>query len=88
MKTKPDFVRNFIRDLPVHEYPYFAEHVQQHVTKSVRTSGKTEFEFGLDQILDALEKIRESDSERSVSTRRRSDRSRRSPGRPTRRATR
>lgn len=58
MKTKPDFVQTFIRELPVDEYPYFAEHVQQHVTRSVPTSGKSEFEFGLDLILDGLEKIR------------------------------
>jgi AcrR family transcriptional regulator len=58
MKEKAEFVQTFIRELPVDEYPYFAEHVQQHVTKTVPTSGKSEFEFGLDLILDGLEKIR------------------------------
>jgi AcrR family transcriptional regulator len=57
MKTKPDFVKTFIRELPVAEYPYFAEHAQQHMTKSVPSSGKSEFEFGLDLILDGLEKM-------------------------------
>jgi len=57
MKTKPDFVQTFIRELPVAEYPYFAEHAQQHMTKSVPSSGKSEFEFGLDLILDGLEKM-------------------------------
>jgi AcrR family transcriptional regulator len=57
MKTKPDFVQTFIRELPVAEYPYFAEHVQQHMTKSVSSTGKSEFEFGLDLILDGLEKM-------------------------------
>lgn len=58
MKTKADFVQTFVRELPVDEYPDFAEHVQQHLTKSVRTTGKSEFEFGLDLILDGLERIR------------------------------
>jgi len=57
MKTKPDFVKAFIRELPVAEYPYFAEHAQQHMTKSVTSTGKSEFEFGLDLILDGLEKM-------------------------------
>jgi hypothetical protein len=57
MKTKPDFVKSFIEQLPVAEYPYFAEHAQQHVTKSVPSTGKSEFEFGLDLILDGLEKM-------------------------------
>ncbi|HKY51292.1 MAG TPA: TetR/AcrR family transcriptional regulator, partial [Candidatus Limnocylindria bacterium] len=47
MKKNADAIQRFIRDLPVKEYPHFAEHVQQHVTKSVRASGKSEFEFGL-----------------------------------------
>jgi len=57
MKTKPDFVKTFIQELPVAEYPYFAEHAQQHMTKSVPSTGKSEFEFGLDLILDGLEKM-------------------------------
>ena len=57
MKTKPDFVQKFIRELPRDEYPDFANHVDQHMTKSVRTSGKSEFEFGLDLILDGLEQM-------------------------------
>lgn len=55
MKGKPDFVQTFVRELPVDEYPDFAEHVQQHMTKAVPTTGKSEFEFGLDLILDGLE---------------------------------
>ena len=57
MKTKPDFVKTFIEQLPVAEYPYFAEHAQQHMTKSVPNSAKSEFEFGLDLILDGLDKL-------------------------------
>jgi len=72
----------FFRELPIDQYPYFAEHVNQHITKSVRGN---EFEFGLNLILDGLEKIRDDESRRSVSARRRTDRSIRRSGRPRRR---
>ena len=39
------------------EYPYLAEHAEEHMTRSKRTD-VPEFEFGLDLILDGLEKIR------------------------------
>jgi AcrR family transcriptional regulator len=39
------------------EYPYLAEHAEQHFTRSTRKD-VPEFEFGLDLILDGLEKIR------------------------------
>ena len=39
------------------EYPYLAEHAEQHLTRSGRKD-VPEFEFGLDLILDGLEKIR------------------------------
>lgn len=51
-----DLAEAFLRQIPLDEYPYFAEHARQHITKSVR--GKSTFEFGLDLILDSLEKIR------------------------------
>jgi AcrR family transcriptional regulator len=60
MKANPDAVQKFIRDLPRAEYPDFANHVDQHMTKSVRTSGKSEFEFGLDLILDGLEQMHDA----------------------------
>jgi len=41
----------------VKEYPYLAEHAEQHMTRSKRKD-VPEFEFGLDLILDGLEKIR------------------------------
>lgn len=47
----------FLRDLPIDEYPFLAEHVQGHLTGFDDTD-KTEFEFGLDLILDGLERIR------------------------------
>jgi AcrR family transcriptional regulator len=41
----------------LHEYPYVAEHAEQHFTRSKRKD-VPEFEFGLDLILDGLDKIR------------------------------
>lgn len=60
MKTQSDAVHKFIRELPRDEYPDFANHVDQHMTKSVRTTGKSEFEFGLDLILDGLEQMHDA----------------------------
>jgi AcrR family transcriptional regulator len=51
---------NFLRELPVEEYPYLAEHIEQHVNPSEREE-KSEFEFGLDLILDGLERMRDMD---------------------------
>jgi Tetracyclin repressor-like, C-terminal domain len=45
--------------LPTDEYPFTAEHIEQHL----RPSGKGEegeFEFGLDLILDGLERLRDT----------------------------
>lgn len=80
-KANPDFAKDFARQLPAAEYPYFAEHVEQHITKSAR-DGVSEFEFGLDLILDGLEKIRASTARPSAATRRRTERSSRPSTRP------
>lgn len=64
-----DLGRTLLRELPRDEYPYFLEHLEQHLTKSVR-EGPSEFEFGLDLILDGLEKFRDEAPRRSMSTRR------------------
>ena len=45
----------FLHALPP-ELPYLAEHVEQHLAPSSPT-GRTEFEFGLDLILDGLEAL-------------------------------
>jgi AcrR family transcriptional regulator len=47
----------FLRDLPVAEFPYLAEHVEQHINPP-RHEDKGEFEFGLDLLLDGLERSR------------------------------
>jgi len=50
-----DFATAFVRNLSVDEYPYLAEHVGQHIAKP--PVGETAFEFGLDLILEGLERI-------------------------------
>lgn len=46
----------FLQELPVDEYPYLAEHIRQHVEPS--EEHQNTFEFGLDLILDGLERLR------------------------------
>jgi hypothetical protein len=48
-----------LREIPTSEYPYFIEHAEQHLAPS-SPDGKTEFEFGLDLILDGLERLRDT----------------------------
>jgi AcrR family transcriptional regulator len=48
----------FLRELPADEYPYFFEHVMQHLEPS--DEDQSAFEFGLDLILDGLERLRDS----------------------------
>jgi hypothetical protein len=50
-----DFGATFLRNLPIDEYPYLAEHTEQHL--AMPQAGETVFEFGLDLILDGLERI-------------------------------
>ncbi len=57
-KDLADRAKSFVREIAA-EYPYLAEHAEQHVTKSKR-SDVPEFEFGLDLILDGLERIRDT----------------------------
>lgn len=75
----------FLLQFPADEYPYLHEHAQQHFTRP-KGEGGSAFAFGLDLILDGLEKIRETASARSVSTRRRTDGRTRGSGHPRRRA--
>ena len=54
----PDFAQTFLRDLPVEHYPNLAEHIAFHLRPR---SGErpSEFEFGLDLILDGLDRARD-----------------------------
>jgi AcrR family transcriptional regulator len=67
MKLPADFEQNFVRDI-AKELPYLAEHAEQHLTTSKRDV--PEFEFGLDVILDGLEKILKTPPARARSLRR------------------
>jgi AcrR family transcriptional regulator len=49
----------FLRELPVETYPRVAEHVEQHVAARPPEDGG-EFAFGLDLILDGLERLRDA----------------------------
>lgn len=51
----PDFAANFLRDLGG-EHPYLVEHIRQHLDASSR-DGVSEFEFGLDLILEGLRRM-------------------------------
>jgi hypothetical protein len=48
---------NFLAELPRDELPHLAEHVEQHL-KPRNPSDEGEFAFGLDLILDGLERLR------------------------------
>jgi len=54
-----DMAAEFLRAFPADEYPYFVEHVQQHLGES-RPGAPSAFEFGLDLILDGLERLRDT----------------------------
>jgi AcrR family transcriptional regulator len=48
----------FLRDFPADEYPYLAEHIRQHTEPGEHRHGN--FEFGLDLVLDGLERLRDA----------------------------
>jgi len=50
--------QSVLQRLPPEEYPYFHEHAQQHLTRATR-GDKSPFEFGLDLILDGLDRLRD-----------------------------
>jgi AcrR family transcriptional regulator len=56
-KGLADLAASFLRELRAGEYPYLAEHVEQHLA-ATSDDGASEFEFGLDLILEGLEKLR------------------------------
>ena len=56
-KDFADFAASFVRELRAADYPYLAEHAEQHVA-ALGDDGASEFEFGLDLILDGLERAR------------------------------
>ena len=55
----PRLAASFLRGLARDDFPYLAEHIETHLTEPTEYQG-SEFEFGLDLILDGLERIRAS----------------------------
>jgi len=56
-----DLVTTFLQELDVDAYPHLAEHAQQHL-KERSPDDEGSFAFGLDLILDGLERIRDTAS--------------------------
>jgi hypothetical protein len=54
----PELAAAFIRQLPAGELPYLIEHAHQHLRKRAPEE-EGAFAFGLDLILDGLERIRD-----------------------------
>jgi AcrR family transcriptional regulator len=52
-----DLAEGFLRRIPADEFPYVVEHAEEHIAPPDPTE-KPEFEFGLDLILDGLERLR------------------------------
>ena len=50
----PDLARDFLATLPRDDYPWLAEHIDYHLRPD--PAGESAFEFGLDLILDGLER--------------------------------
>jgi AcrR family transcriptional regulator len=55
-----DLAEGFLQEIPADEYPYVIEHARQHIAPA-SPDGTSEFEFGLDLILDGLERLRATD---------------------------
>jgi AcrR family transcriptional regulator len=60
---------DLMRTFPVEEYPELAAHIRYHVEST--TDGDDEFEFGLDLILDGLERLRAARPDQTPARRRR-----------------
>jgi AcrR family transcriptional regulator len=54
-----DLASDFLRELSLADYPSLAEHVQEHIAPSAG-NGVSEFEFGLDFLLDGLQRLLEA----------------------------
>jgi AcrR family transcriptional regulator len=52
-----ELAEGFLAAIPADEYPYVVEHAEQHLAPS-SPDEKREFEFGIDLILDGLERLR------------------------------
>ncbi len=55
-EQEPDVAQRLLEQVPLAELPHLAEHIEQHTAD--RPGDVSEFEFGLDLILDGLERLR------------------------------
>jgi hypothetical protein len=55
-REQPDFADRFMRTFQPAKMPYMAEHIEQHL--GGLAGDTSEFEFGLDLLLDGLERLR------------------------------
>jgi AcrR family transcriptional regulator len=58
-KEQPDYAEKYFRELPADELPHLVEHVGVHLAPK-QPGERDEFEFGLDLILDGLERLRDA----------------------------
>jgi AcrR family transcriptional regulator len=65
IRELPDSGAALRRELTLDAYPYLVEHMGEHVAASKGNDGESEFEFGLDLILDGLEEIRVTPARRA-----------------------
>ncbi len=54
-----EMAARFLREFPTDEFPFLAEHIEQHVDPPLGEHAGA-FEFGLDLILDSLDRLREA----------------------------
>jgi AcrR family transcriptional regulator len=59
-REQPDFAQQVMKELPLAELPHLAEHIESHMAD--RPGETSEFDFGLDLLLDGLEKLRAAES--------------------------
>ena len=57
-RERPDFAEDFLANFPYEKLPHLAEHIKEHIDDV--DSDTSEFDFGLDLILDGLERLRTS----------------------------
>lgn len=70
-RSEPDMAARAMEVLPLADYPAMAEHVEQHVSGAA-ARGIPTFDFGLDLILDGLERALEMDGASGAGSRHRS----------------
>jgi AcrR family transcriptional regulator len=61
-RQQPDYAERFLGELSVDDLPHLVEHIGVHMAPDA-PGGVDEFEFGLDLILDGLERLRDTGSQ-------------------------